>query len=419
MAATTGGAEKPTTGSTTQPTNKTSQLQAIAQNIRSGTDKVKLAKQSIKDRTGYTHVETMGKDLIEIKKAIGDLQSELGKPQKSNSIFWPAIGLSAACLTAIAMTDIYVGMRSIIRAIDRIPGIELERSDRARAMALPSSNTSARMGDVIAGYSVTSGYGPRQSPCTGCSSYHEAIDLGTPMGTAVYAPYRAEVECRFNKPSGNIAHIKPVGVDAPEFLALHLSKCTPGKFQPGDLIAITGDTGNGTGPHLDWRQLVKGEYVHPTKEWIKIALTGKTPSIDTISLIKEMEQFSTTPYWDRHQFSWGYGTKAPGAGGTITKVDAEQELVSYLETYCYPLINPLTLTKYQEAAINSFCYNVGPDQFSSSKVYTYLRTGAHTKAANELDRWTKSNGEELPGLVSRRKIEKDLFLTNTSNQRYL
>lgn len=148
--------------------------------------------------------------------------------------------------------------------------------DQPALAETPTTSTPAKVGDTIAGYQVTSGYGPRESPCPGCSSNHKGVDLGTPIGTPVYAPYSAKVECRYNQASGNIAHIKPVGGDAPEFLALHMHQCWAGKRKSGQLVGTTGNTGNGTGPHLDWRELSQGEYVHPAKEWIAISLTGET-----------------------------------------------------------------------------------------------------------------------------------------------
>lgn len=133
-------------------------------------------------------------------------------------------------------------------------------------------------GDSIAGYPVTSGFGPRKSPCPGCSSLHNGVDLGTPTGTPLYAPGKAgssvAVECwEDGGGGGTVANIL---VDGQKFQALHLSRCSAGKYSPGEVIARTGNTGNGTGPHLDWRQFdATGVHVHPTKDWLQSALTGQ------------------------------------------------------------------------------------------------------------------------------------------------
>ncbi|MEO1399639.1 MAG: M23 family metallopeptidase [Cyanobacteria bacterium J06635_1] len=263
-----------TTGSAPDTPKQTSKLSAVAQSVRAGVEKVNAGKLAAKERTGIAKAEQLSAELKEVRAALVELQGAVAAP-KGNGIFWPALGLSAACLTAVLLTDIYVGMRSVIRAIDRLPGVDItERPDERFAPVRPTTSTPVKEGDLIAGYEVTSGFGSRVPPCPGCSEYHPAVDLATPIGTQVYAPYAATVECRANAASGNMAHIKPKGVEAPEFLLLHLSECKPGQKAAGELVAETGDTGKGTGPHLDWRQLEKGEYVRPAREWLEIALGG-------------------------------------------------------------------------------------------------------------------------------------------------
>lgn len=53
---------------------------------------------------------------------------------------------------------------------------------------------------------------------------------------------------------------------------LHLSFCTPGNYKQGKSFALTGDTGIGTGAHLDARRQDKTQ---PTKADVEPYLTGK------------------------------------------------------------------------------------------------------------------------------------------------
>ena len=55
---------------------------------------------------------------------------------------------------------------------------------------------------------------------------------------------------------------------------LHLSTCVNGQYKPGDSFALTGDSGLGTGAHLDARRTDKAE---PSKQDIEPYLTGKLP----------------------------------------------------------------------------------------------------------------------------------------------
>ena len=62
-------------------------------------------------------------------------------------------------------------------------------------------------------------------------------------------------------------------------------------------------------------------------------------------LVKEAivykEGFLSTPEWDVNHWTWGYGTAAPYGGNkdeppppylTITRKDAQEELINYMET---------------------------------------------------------------------------------------
>ena len=55
---------------------------------------------------------------------------------------------------------------------------------------------------------------------------------------------------------------------------LHLSTCVDGHYKSGDTFALTGNSGLGTGEHLDVRRLDKAE---PSKQDIEPYLTGKLP----------------------------------------------------------------------------------------------------------------------------------------------
>lgn len=180
-----------------------------------------------------------------------------------------------------------------------------------------------KIGDTIGGYRVSSGYGPRRSPCPGCSSNHPGIDLATPTGTPLHAVGEIEVVCRSQGAAGKYAEFVYQGI---LHQALHLDSCTPGSYTFGQVFAKTGSTGLGTGPHLDVRVKQDGQRVLPAKEVIHAMLApqdfkvapdapadgGQALSVDAMSqatqLIKEFEGFHETPYWDYAQWTWGYGT---------------------------------------------------------------------------------------------------------------
>ena len=70
-----------------------------------------------------------------------------------------------------------------------------------------------------------------------------------------------------------------------------------------------------------------------------------------------------------------------------------------------------TLGDNEFAALVSFTFNLGAGNLRSSTLLKYLNTDDRFGAADQFGRWVLGHGEVLPGLVARRRQERDLFLT--------
>lgn len=68
------------------------------------------------------------------------------------------------------------------------------------------------------------------------------------------------------------------------------------------------------------------------------------------------------------------------------------------------------LNSDQFAALVSFAYNVGLGNLGDSTLLKWLNAGSYNKAADQFLKWTRAGGKVLPGLVRRRKSERNLFL---------
>jgi murein DD-endopeptidase MepM/ murein hydrolase activator NlpD len=138
----------------------------------------------------------------------------------------------------------------------------------ARGLSIDWKKT-PKVGDTIAGYRVTSGYGQRKKPCPRCSSFHPAIDLGTPIGTPLYAVTETSVKCwRDANGGGLVAEYALPGQKIVQLL--HLKSCKNGKAKGGEQIAQSGNSGIGTGAHLDLR--LKPRSIVPPTELIERTL---------------------------------------------------------------------------------------------------------------------------------------------------
>lgn len=75
------------------------------------------------------------------------------------------------------------------------------------------------------------------------------------------------------------------------------------------------------------------------------------------------------------------------------------------------------LTQGQTDAFTSFIFNTGCTRFrhnpdgTETRIGHYVKTGRYALACDELPRWVYGGGMKLPGLVSRRDVERTRCLT--------
>ncbi|MCR4787338.1 MAG: peptidoglycan DD-metalloendopeptidase family protein [Lachnospiraceae bacterium] len=119
----------------------------------------------------------------------------------------------------------------------------------------------------IYGGRMTSGFGPRRRPTKGASSYHKGIDWATPVGTAVYASCGGTVaKAGWGSGYGYVVYINHP--DGRQTRYGHLSKVLVSAGQTvsqGQKIALSGNTGVSTGPHIHFEILIGGSQVNPLK----------------------------------------------------------------------------------------------------------------------------------------------------------
>lgn len=113
--------------------------------------------------------------------------------------------------------------------------------------------------------SITSYFGPRTAPTAGASSYHQGIDIGVGIGTEVYATEAGTVvNSEYKDLNGN--WIKIDHGNGFESLYLHNSQLLVSVgdvVAKGQVIALSGNTGVGTGPHLHFAIKLNGNYIDP------------------------------------------------------------------------------------------------------------------------------------------------------------
>ena len=116
---------------------------------------------------------------------------------------------------------------------------------------------------VSGGY-ITSHFGRRSAPKAGASTYHQGTDIGVPTGTAVMASSGGTVvQAGWMGNYGNVIFINHP--DGRQTRYGHLSRVlvhVGDTVYQGQKIALSGNTGNSTGPHLHFEMRIDGKAVN-------------------------------------------------------------------------------------------------------------------------------------------------------------
>ena len=136
-------------------------------------------------------------------------------------------------------------------------------------------------------------------------------------------------------------------------------------------------------------------------------------------LVKYFEGLALKPYicaGGKRTIGYGHVMKDNEAiEPPITQILAEQLLEQDLykaqvtvRKYC-----PVPLHQTQEAALISFVFNCGSGAFQASALRQKLLRREYDLAADEFLKWVYARGLKLKGLIKRRLIERNLFLSGS------
>lgn len=117
----------------------------------------------------------------------------------------------------------------------------------------------------ISGGRLSSNFGRRTAPTRGASSYHKGVDWSTPVGTSVVASSAGVVaKAGWGSGYGYVVYINHA--DGRQTRYGHLSRVLVSVGQTvsqGQKIALSGNTGVSTGPHVHFEILINGTQVNP------------------------------------------------------------------------------------------------------------------------------------------------------------
>ncbi|MBE5825700.1 MAG: M23 family metallopeptidase [Butyrivibrio sp.] len=165
------------------------------------------------------------------------------------------------------------GHRKVVALVTYLDNSELSREIEKEEITYKAVPKIVERGTIvpptyikpISGGRLSSGFGRRTAPKRGASTYHKGVDWATPVGTSVVASSSGTVtRAGWGSGYGYCVYIRHP--DGKETRYGHLSKVLVSVGQSvsqGQRIALSGNTGVSTGPHLHFEILVGGSQVNP------------------------------------------------------------------------------------------------------------------------------------------------------------
>ncbi|MGH7368018.1 MAG: M23 family metallopeptidase [Candidatus Rokuibacteriota bacterium] len=153
--------------------------------------------------------------------------------------------------------------------MDRLLGIVKEEGESMRTLERFLGRASRVLASLPSRWPVrgpvNSDFGHRRSPWAASSEFHSGIDIGARVGTAVKAPAPGAVIFAGRHPEYGVTLVIDHGNDTRSLYG-HLSRLSVAMDQlvkRGETVALSGNTGRSSGPHLHYEIQVKGQPVNP------------------------------------------------------------------------------------------------------------------------------------------------------------
>jgi len=223
------------------------------------------------------------------------------------------------------------------------------------------------------------------------------------------APFRSD----YNKPE-----FEEESVPVPNLDVVNLEDITP---EQGEALKYTPQFGVSEAN-------TASEQAPPTpvtlSDGVCIPIENLTVSENGLKVIKEKEGFRENAYVDPGTkgqpitIGYGFTAKALGRpvnlGDTITRAQADDDLQRIVNDFATGVKKKLKVscvTQGQFDAMVSFAYNVGLGNFGKSDLLRFTNAGDKLAAGDSILTWTKAAGKVLPGLVTRRQQEREIYLS--------
>ncbi|GAB3041737.1 hypothetical protein GCM10027052_24470 [Parafrigoribacterium mesophilum] len=237
-------------------------------NAQSRTDQANVAKEALKALAAAAE-----QAMVEAQAAVDAAAAALKEQQDKDA----TLQAQLATLTSNKIhteAEYGEGVRVREAAAAALRKKQAEEAAAAAAAAAAAGGGGGGVGGQIngawarpAGGYISSNYGSRVSPCAGCSSFHEGVDLAAGCGAPIYAAHAGTVAYAGGYGGyGNYIRIDHGGGIATAYGHIVNGGTLVRSGQHvgvGQLIARVGSTGNSTGCHLHFEVRINGTATNP------------------------------------------------------------------------------------------------------------------------------------------------------------
>jgi lysozyme len=191
-------------------------------------------------------------------------------------------------------------------------------------------------------------------------------------------------------------------------------------------LPTTNQITSGNSPGSEFPEIQSATFEYQQVDNREQSVQNITFSNNAINLIKQFEGFRSKAYKDAVGiWTIGYGSiRRAGRAVVSTDVIDEAQAVQLLRTDLQIFQNSvktnflpkntggknITFTQNEWDALLSFTYNLGAGWSKNSGLKNLIVANNKPAAANKLLEYSKAGGRVLPGLLRRRKTERELFI---------
>jgi hypothetical protein len=241
------------------------------------TDYVRLVRQE----AGLVARQGMGGEharlLDVVHRRLAEIRGEMARWRGIHARIWEPFGpdgQAPGTRTGVGgvgqpLTSPIRGPAGVMLQLEQLAAIAGDEGQQLRAL----ETLMARAGRMLAALPsrwpvrgpVNSEFGRRASPWTGEAEHHAGIDIAAGIGTPVRAPAPGTILHAGSAADLGVTLIIDHGHEVRTVFA-HLQKTLVPQGQRverGQIIALSGNTGKSSGPHLHYEIIVKGEPVNP------------------------------------------------------------------------------------------------------------------------------------------------------------